>query len=191
MSTGESQRLGVVEGFPEGQRINESIRKSFEEIQSSPEGLTLASKGAAKGNNQEAGNAPTEAIPECDPGSARNSRAPRLTTWNPIEILESIHGSIDWLHRLSNVVRSTGFDIQKHRAEGIDVPHLEGQRLFFEYLVARELHWPRGEHPMSKRLVNTMIKRRKLYLFRHSQTVRWTARNTNNERQRRREQPTQ
>lgn len=173
----------MVGDSPKDQGFKESIHKSFDKDKSSPEGLQRDTQSPASPNDQEASNFPTEAISERDLGSRMNSSTLCLSSWTPTEILESIQGSIDWLQRLSNLVRSTGFDSQKCRIEGTDVPSLEGQRLFFEYLVARELKWPRGEHPMSKRLVDTMIKRRRLYLFRYHQKVRWRAQITNNELQ--------
>jgi hypothetical protein len=81
------------------------------------------------------------------------------------ELLESIHDSIDWLHRLSNLVRQSSFVSDNHQADGFllgetEESHndvIQRQRRWFRYLIESTLE---GLAPfLLDRMIETMIIR--------------------------------
>lgn len=95
-----------------------------------------------------------------------------------VELVQSIHVTIDWLHRLSNLVRKASFASQNQRAAKFPLTGVGGNDLteclsgIFEYLIKRECNDIADQ--ILDRLVQTMITRRRRVLYRRSRQKRWT-----------------
>lgn len=96
------------------------------------------------------------------------------------ETIQSIHVTIDWLHRLSNLVRKASFASQNQRAakkplmdgDGNDIT--ESLTRFFRGLVERECPGLKEENwTLIGRIVDTMIVRRKRITYRQNRQRRW------------------
>jgi hypothetical protein len=71
-----------------------------------------------------------------------------FSRWTLIELLQSVHESIDWLHRLSNLVRKASFVTQNKRAEDFILGDSEDDH---EVIVARlELFFRDAAQPNSE-----------------------------------------
>lgn len=105
-------------------------------------------------------------------------------SWSRPELLQSIHESIDWLHRLSNMVRKASFNHQNKRADhfmlrdesgekSAELTHsmLEGLTQLYQFYV-RTHATGLGEH-LAQRLVQTMIIRHKRILYRRARRKVW------------------
>jgi hypothetical protein len=99
--------------------------------------------------------------------------------WSQIELLQSIHESIDWLHRLSNMVRKASFNSQNARANHFMLRDEKGEtseeltRSLFEalthlYQFYIRTHVPGVGEKLAQRLVHTMIIRHKRILYRRA-----------------------
>jgi hypothetical protein len=102
--------------------------------------------------------------------------------WTTEELLESIHQSIDWIHRLSNSVRKASAVNQNARAASfrledyptnstnlLSEPHV---RAIFEKkirMISDGLH-----EEWVQRLVDTMVTRLRRILYRRSRQARWS-----------------
>ncbi|KAI1085196.1 hypothetical protein F5B20DRAFT_575666 [Whalleya microplaca] len=104
--------------------------------------------------------------------------------WTLTRILQSIHESIDWLHRLSNLVRKASLVNQNKRAKDFLLPDSKGQeseaateayrenlKTYFEFLINRDLKG--REDFMTNRLIETMITRHFQVLYRRSRHEKW------------------
>jgi hypothetical protein len=93
------------------------------------------------------------------------------------DILRSIHETIDWLHRLSNLVRKASVATQNERAAafvlrdevGSDIT--DSLRTFYKAIIRRESR--NIDDALVDRLAQTMILRRKRILYRRSRQTRW------------------
>lgn len=105
-------------------------------------------------------------------------------SWSQPELLQSIHESIDWLHRLSNMVRKASFSHQNQRAadfmlrdENGEKSHeltrslLDGLTQLYQFYV-RTYAAGVGEQ-LAHRLVQTMIIRHKRILYRKARRTNW------------------
>ena len=104
--------------------------------------------------------------------------------WSKPELLHSIHESIDWLHRLSNMVRKASFNHQNKRADGFMLRDKHGQkseeltRSLFEgltqlYQFYIKTHATGLGEQLAERLVQTMIIRHRRTLYRKSRRQVW------------------
>ena len=102
--------------------------------------------------------------------------------WTTEELLESIHRSIDWIHRLSNSVRKASAVNQNARAASFrleDYPANSTSQLsepdvraIFEKkirMISDGLH-----EEWVQRLVDTMVTRLRRILYRRSRQARWS-----------------
>jgi hypothetical protein len=103
--------------------------------------------------------------------------------WTSVELLESIHQSIDWLHRLSNSVRKASAVNQNARAVGFKLEDYNGAnpksqlsetyvRTIFENNI-QEIN--NGlDRIWVDRLIDTMVTRLRRILYRRSRQARWS-----------------
>lgn len=92
-------------------------------------------------------------------------------------MVQSIHVTIDWLHRLSNLVRKASFGSQNQRAARFPLQDEAGNDIteclagIFKHLIKREC----GDisDQILNRLAQTMIIRRRRVLYRRSRQKRW------------------
>jgi hypothetical protein len=93
------------------------------------------------------------------------------------DILLSIHETIDWLHRLSNVVRKAGAATQNEKAAGYVLKDemgndmTESLRAFYKAIIKRECK--DISMTLLERLAQTMVIRRKRIHYRRSRRTRW------------------
>lgn len=94
------------------------------------------------------------------------------------DLVQSIHVTIDWLHRLSNLVRKASFGSQNLRAAKFALEDEAGNDTteslseVFKHLIKREFSDVSDQ--ILHRLVHTMIIRRRRVLYRRSRQKRWT-----------------
>lgn len=104
--------------------------------------------------------------------------------WSKPELLQSIHKSIDWLHRLSNMVRKASFNHQNKRAdhfmlrdengeksEELTRSMLDGLTQLYQFYI--RTHAAGVEEKLAQRLVQTMIIRHRRILYRRSRRRVW------------------
>lgn len=82
------------------------------------------------------------------------------------EALEAIHTSIDWLHRLSNLLRKASvvnqnLHAQSYRLPGVDVA---GLKSYFSWVVRRD--FPGLAEQLKGRMASTMVERHRRVLYR-------------------------
>ncbi len=104
---------------------------------------------------------------------------PRSESWTDEDIICSVRQTIDWLHRLSNLVRKAGFASQNDKAaafvitvdsdEGTDIT--ESLRCCFQALIKRDCK--DTNDALVDRLAQTMVLRRKRILYRQKRQRRW------------------
>lgn len=105
-------------------------------------------------------------------------------SWSELELLESIHESIDWLHRLANMVRKASFNHQNKRADNFMLRDengnkseeltrslLEGLTQLYQFYV--RTHAAGVGEKLAQRLVQTMIIRHKRILYRRARRKVW------------------
>lgn len=82
------------------------------------------------------------------------------------EALNSIHTSIDWLHRLSNLLRKASVVNQNLRAQSFQLTDIDGTGLkkFFSWLVRRD--FPGLSEQLKDRMAATMVERFRRILYR-------------------------
>ncbi|KAI0544647.1 hypothetical protein F4679DRAFT_564148 [Xylaria curta] len=92
--------------------------------------------------------------------------APKPEIFNYANALESIHISIDWLHRLSNLLRKASVVNQNLHAQSYKIPNVEfdGLGAFFAWVVARD--FPGLSEQLKSRMVRTMVERYRRILYR-------------------------
>lgn len=104
--------------------------------------------------------------------------------WSKSELLQSIHESIDWLHRLSNMVRKASFNHQNKRADNFmlrdengDKSHeltsalVEGLTQLYQFYI--RTHAAGVGESLAQRLIQTMIVRHKRILYRRARRKVW------------------
>jgi hypothetical protein len=114
---------------------------------------------------------PTEATGGKDPDTDADDKEQEQTlskpkAFNYDEALDSIHTSIDWLHRLSNMLRKAGIVNQNLRAQSYNLPGLDGDGLknFYAWLVDRD--FPGLSEQLKGRMASTMVERHRRILYR-------------------------
>ncbi|KAI1735421.1 hypothetical protein F4680DRAFT_435192 [Xylaria scruposa] len=92
--------------------------------------------------------------------------APKPEIFNYTNALESIHTSIDWLHRLSNLLRKASVVNQNLHAQSYKLPNVEfdGLSAFFVWVVARD--FPGLSEQLKSRMSRTMVERYRRILYR-------------------------
>jgi hypothetical protein len=82
------------------------------------------------------------------------------------EALESIHTSIDWLHRLSNLLRKASVVNQNLHAQSYRLPGVDGDGLkkYFSWVVRRD--FPGLSEELKGRMASTMVERQRRILYR-------------------------
>lgn len=94
-----------------------------------------------------------------------------------VDLVQSIHVTIDWLHRLSNLVRKASFGSQNQRAARFPLEDEVGNDIteslaeIFKHLIKRECCDISDQ--ILDRLAQTMITRRRRVLYRRSRQKRW------------------
>lgn len=94
-----------------------------------------------------------------------------------VDLVQSIHVTIDWLHRLSNLVRKASFGSQNQRAARFPLEDEVGNDIteslaeIFKHLIKRECCDISDQ--LLDRLAQTMITRRRRVLYRRSRQKRW------------------
>ncbi|RSL95734.1 hypothetical protein CEP52_011908 [Fusarium oligoseptatum] len=127
---------------------------------------------------------PFDPFDPTEPVAALDTEKPDFKNWDSIEILQSIHESIDWLHRLSNLVRKASFANQNRRAKEFRLRDSEGReseelteamtsglREVYKHVIKRNTKDLEGY--LADRLIETMIIRHKRILYRRSRQIRW------------------
>ncbi|KAL5085404.1 hypothetical protein Trisim1_010631 [Trichoderma cf. simile WF8] len=100
-----------------------------------------------------------------------------LQDWNNTQLLQSIHQSIDWLHRLSNLVRKASFANQHKRADKFILKDEDDNDMsdtltdYFTRLIKREFSGLQDN--LVLRLAASMLMRRRRIMYRRSQQQRW------------------
>lgn len=109
--------------------------------------------------------------------SSRSSSSSMFQDWSKDQLLQSIHESIDWLHRLSNLVRKASFGNQRQRADRFRLQDSDGNDLterltqYFTALISREFN--SVPDSMVQRLAASMVMRRRRIMYRRSQQRKW------------------
>ncbi|KAK2611922.1 hypothetical protein QQS21_002028 [Conoideocrella luteorostrata] len=82
------------------------------------------------------------------------------------EALEAIHTSIDWLHRLSNLLRKASVVNQNLHAQSYCIPGVdaEGLKSYFSWVVRRD--FPGLSEQLKGRMASTMVERHRRVLYR-------------------------
>ncbi|KAL6695167.1 hypothetical protein J3F84DRAFT_400021 [Trichoderma pleuroticola] len=97
--------------------------------------------------------------------------------WNNTQLLQSIHQSIDWLHRLSNLVRKASFANQHKRADKFILKGDDDNDMsdtltdYYTKLIKREFSGI--QDTLVQRLAASMLVRRRRIMYRRSQQQRW------------------
>ncbi|KAL7945745.1 hypothetical protein V8C42DRAFT_352759 [Trichoderma barbatum] len=114
------------------------------------------------------------------PNISTSTKSPTSATfmdWDNKELLQSIHQSIDWLHRLSNLVRKASFANQHKRADRFKIEDEDGNDLsdtltnYYSKLIKRDFNGVQDR--MVQRLAVSMLTRRRRIMYRISQQQRW------------------
>ncbi|KAK4085634.1 uncharacterized protein Triagg1_624 [Trichoderma aggressivum f. europaeum] len=115
-----------------------------------------------------------------EPGISEPSKPTTATMfqdWNNTQLLQSIHQSIDWLHRLSNLVRKASFANQHKRADKFILKDDDDNDMsdtltdYYTKLIKREFSGM--QDTMVQRLAASMLVRRRRIMYRRSQQQRW------------------
>ncbi|KAM6484223.1 hypothetical protein HDV62DRAFT_315358 [Trichoderma sp. SZMC 28011] len=97
--------------------------------------------------------------------------------WNNTQLSQSIHQSIDWLHRLSNLVRKASFANQHKRADKFILKDEDDNDMsdtltdYYTKLIKREFSGL--QDTLVQRLAASMLTRRRRIMYRRSQQQRW------------------
>lgn len=115
-----------------------------------------------------------------DPGISTpitSTTAAIFQDWNNTQLLQSIHQSIDWLHRLSNLVRKASFANQHKRADKFILKDDDDNDMsdtltdYYTKLIKREFSGLQDN--LVQRLAASMLMRRRRIMYRRSQQQRW------------------
>ncbi|KAH6972215.1 hypothetical protein BKA56DRAFT_115644 [Ilyonectria sp. MPI-CAGE-AT-0026] len=89
-------------------------------------------------------------------------------TFDYTEALKTIHSSIDWLHRLSKLLRNASVANQNSRARSYNMPDFDADslKLFFERGIRRD--FPDLSEQLKSRLASTMVERYRRVLYRRA-----------------------
>jgi hypothetical protein len=116
------------------------------------------------------GSARQDALPMVDDAEAEVDKAPPTSSspeaFNYIEALHSIHTSIDWLHRLCNMLRRASVINQNLRARMNNVPGFDGDTVkrLYAFLIDRD--FPGLFEQLKNRMASTMVERHRRILYR-------------------------
>lgn len=97
--------------------------------------------------------------------------------WSNTQLLQSIHQSTDWLHRLSNLVRKASFANQHKRADKFILKDEDDNDMsdtltdYYTKLIKREFGGM--QETLVQRLAASMLMRRRRIMYRRSQQQRW------------------
>lgn len=91
---------------------------------------------------------------------------PKTDTFHYVDALDSIHTSIDWLHRLSNLLRKASVVNQNLHAQSCEISGVDFEVLrdCFAGLVARD--FPGLSEQLKRRMSRSMVERRRRILYR-------------------------
>ncbi|KAL6810157.1 hypothetical protein V8C40DRAFT_258613 [Trichoderma camerunense] len=109
--------------------------------------------------------------------STKSTTAATFQDWNTTQLLQSIHQSIDWLHRLSNLVRKASFANQHKRADKFILKDDDDNDMsdtltdYYTKLIKREFNGM--QDTLVQRLAASMLVRRRRIMYRRSQQHRW------------------
>ncbi|KAH0526242.1 hypothetical protein TsFJ059_009591 [Trichoderma semiorbis] len=109
--------------------------------------------------------------------STKSTTAATFQDWNNTQLLQSIHQSIDWLHRLSNLVRKASFANQHKRADKFILKDDDDNDMsdtltdYYTKLIKREFSGL--QDTLVQRLAASMLMRRRRIMYRRSQQQRW------------------
>lgn len=126
--------------------------------------------------NEASVQASTDENPQ-DEDAIREADGSLLSEHDVVDLVESIHVTIDWLHRLSNLVRKASFGSQNQRAARFPLEDEAGKDIteclakMFKYLIQRDCCGISDQ--ILNRLAQTMIIRRRRVLYRRSRQKRW------------------
>lgn len=107
----------------------------------------------------------------------KSTTAATFQDWNNTQLLHSIHQSIDWLHRLSNLVRKASFANQHKRADKFKLKDEDNNDMsdtltdYYTKLIKREFSGM--QETLVQRLAASMLVRRRRIMYRRSQQQRW------------------
>ena len=112
---------------------------------------------------------------QMDSHTDRELDAPDLPqNWDTVRLLLSIRRSIDWLQRLSNLVRKASFASQDRKAEEHEFDdkefQVEGLKEFYTWFLKREYN--SLDKSLRERIVESMVLRRKRFHYRQKQQQR-------------------
>jgi hypothetical protein len=99
-------------------------------------------------------------------GAHEAQESPKPASFHYDEALESIHTNIDWLHRLSNLLRKASIINQNLHAQSYRLSGLDGDglRKFFFWVVRRD--FPGLSEQLKGRMASTMVERQRRILYR-------------------------
>ncbi|PKK44837.1 hypothetical protein CI102_13256, partial [Trichoderma harzianum] len=109
--------------------------------------------------------------------STKSTTGATFQDWNNTQLLQSIHQSIDWLHRLSNLVRKASFANQHKRADKFILKDDDDNDMsdtltdYYTKLIKREFSGL--QDTLVQRLAASMLVRRRRIMYRRSQQQRW------------------
>ncbi|KAG6356100.1 hypothetical protein INS49_015485 [Diaporthe citri] len=112
-----------------------------------------------------------------DENATREADGSLVSEHDIFDLVQSIHVTIDWLHRLSNLVRKASFGSQNQRAARFPLEDEAGNDIteclaeMFKHLIKRECCDISDQ--ILNRLAQTMIIRRRRVLYRRSRQKRW------------------
>jgi hypothetical protein len=114
---------------------------------------------------------------EPDSASSKSRTSSVFQHWDKTQLLQSIHQSIDWLHRLSNLVRKASFANQNKRADKFKLEDADKNDLteklteYYTKLIKREFSGL--QDTLVQRLAASMVTRRRRMMYRRSQQRHW------------------
>lgn len=90
----------------------------------------------------------------------------RALLLNYDEVVEAIHTSIDWLHRICNLLRKASVVNQNLHAQSYQLPNVDGEglRKYFSWVVHRD--FPGLSEQLKGRMARTMVERHRRVLYR-------------------------
>jgi len=118
-----------------------------------------------------------EEADEPDSSSSNSRTSSIFQDWDKAQLLQSIRQSIDWLHRLSNLVRKASFANQHKRADKFKLEDADKNDLvemltnYYAKVIKREFNGL--PDTLVQRLAVSMVTRRRRIMYRRSQQQHW------------------
>lgn len=118
-----------------------------------------------------------EEADESDSSSSNSRTSSIFQDWDKAQLLQSIRQSIDWLHRLSNLVRKASFANQHKRADKFKLEDADKNDLvemltnYYAKVIKREFNGL--PDTLVQRLAVSMVTRRRRIMYRRSQQQHW------------------